>query len=168
MPGTDESRHRVVACGVALCGLAACGFRLAGSDPLPGVLARPYLSLKDPYTDFSREFEHQLKSSGRAAAAVSRQVPPPPSRSPRIWSNSGRCRFSAQHSDRIRTDLHRDLCGAGAAQAVAGAADHQPCPRTIAFDEHALLAKDHEADILRAQMARDLVAIAMRRLTSLK
>src|SRR6267378_1155034 len=44
--------------------LSACGFRLAGSDPLPGVLARPYLSLKDPYTDFSREFEHQLKSAG--------------------------------------------------------------------------------------------------------
>src|SRR5580692_2016030 len=48
----------------ALTMLSACGFRLAGSDPLPGVLARPYLSLKDPYTDFSREFEHQLKSAG--------------------------------------------------------------------------------------------------------
>src|SRR5271154_2174485 len=44
--------------------LTACGFRLAGSDPLPAVMARPYLSLKDPYTDFSREFEHQLKSAG--------------------------------------------------------------------------------------------------------
>ena len=46
-------------------------------------------------------------------------------------------------------------------------------PQTISlsqdfsFDEDALLAKDHEADILRRQMARDLVAIAMR-LTSLK
>jgi outer membrane lipopolysaccharide assembly protein LptE/RlpB len=35
-----------------------------GSDPLPPSMARPYLSLKDPYTDFSREFEHQLKSAG--------------------------------------------------------------------------------------------------------
>src|SRR5580658_1073075 len=49
-----------------LLALCACGFRLAGSDPLPKVLARPYLSLKDPYTDFSREFEHQLKTSGAA------------------------------------------------------------------------------------------------------
>ena len=47
-----------------ICALSACGFRLAGSDPLPAVMARPYLSLKDPYTDFSREFEHQLKASG--------------------------------------------------------------------------------------------------------
>jgi outer membrane lipopolysaccharide assembly protein LptE/RlpB len=31
-----------------------------------------------------------------------------------------------------------------------------------------LLAIEHEADILRAQMARDLVAVAMRRLTHLK
>ncbi|MEA3151295.1 MAG: hypothetical protein QOD56_2234, partial [Gammaproteobacteria bacterium] len=40
--------------GVLFCAiimLAACGFRLAGSDPLPGILARPYLSVKDPYTD---------------------------------------------------------------------------------------------------------------------
>ena len=47
-------------------------------------------------------------------------------------------------------------------------------PQTIAlskdysFVENELLAKEHEADILRRQMAHDLVAIAMRRLTSLK
>ena len=53
-----------------LLALCACGFRLAGSEPLPAVMARPYLSLKDPYTDFSREFEHQLKSSGAPLQAV--------------------------------------------------------------------------------------------------
>jgi hypothetical protein len=46
---------------------------------LPAVLARPYLSLKDPYTDFSREFEHQLKSrarvlQGRANATATIEV----------------------------------------------------------------------------------------------
>jgi len=46
--------------------LGACGFRLAGSDPLPTILAHPYLSLKDPYTDFSRVFEHRLKVAGAA------------------------------------------------------------------------------------------------------
>jgi LPS-assembly lipoprotein len=40
--------------------------------------------------------------------------------------------------------------------------------KDFSFDEDALLAKEHEADILRRQMARDLVAIAMRRLASLK
>ncbi len=55
---------RVLPAFALVLALCACGFRLAGSDPLPAVMARPYLSLKDPYTDFSREFEHQLKSSG--------------------------------------------------------------------------------------------------------
>jgi outer membrane lipopolysaccharide assembly protein LptE/RlpB len=36
--------------------LGGCGFRLAGSERLPAVLAKPYLSVKDPYTDFAREF----------------------------------------------------------------------------------------------------------------
>src|SRR3984957_13405182 len=52
--------------------LGACGFRLAGSEKLPPVLARPYLSVKDPYTDFAREFERQLKSQG-ALLQVGRQ-----------------------------------------------------------------------------------------------
>ena len=40
--------------------------------------------------------------------------------------------------------------------------------RDYSFEEQIVLAKQHEADVLRAQMARDLAAIAMRRLTSLK
>jgi len=40
--------------------------------------------------------------------------------------------------------------------------------RDFSFDENLQLAKEHEADILRQQMARDLVSITMRRLTSLK
>jgi LPS-assembly lipoprotein len=58
--------------------------------------------------------------------------------------------------------------------AVQGTDKQLLAPQTISlsqdysFQENALLAKEHEADILRQQMARDLVAIAMRRLTSLK
>jgi outer membrane lipopolysaccharide assembly protein LptE/RlpB len=40
--------------------------------------------------------------------------------------------------------------------------------KDYSFEENVQLAKEHEADILRQQMARDLVAIAMHRLTSLK
>jgi len=40
--------------------------------------------------------------------------------------------------------------------------------RDYSFQVNELLAKEHEADMLRAQMARDLVAIAMRRLARLK
>src|SRR5258708_36033623 len=59
----------VAALGAVLA-LTACGFRLAGSDSLAGVLARPRLSLNDPYTGFSRQFEHQLKNSGATLQVV--------------------------------------------------------------------------------------------------
>jgi outer membrane lipopolysaccharide assembly protein LptE/RlpB len=59
--------------------------------------------------------------------------------------------------------------------AGADGADKQLlAPQTIteskdySFDEDVLLAKYHEADVLREQMARDLVFIAMHRLTNLK
>jgi len=57
---------------------------------------------------------------------------------------------------------------------VRGEGKELLAPQTISlskdfsFDETLQLAKEHEADILRQQMARDLVSIAMRRLTSLK
>ncbi len=47
-------------------------------------------------------------------------------------------------------------------------------PQTISltqdysFSEQAVLAKEHEADMLRRQMARNLVEIAMRRIASLR
>ena len=54
----------------AVAALSACGFHLVGGDSLPGIMARPYLSLKDPYTEFSREFERQLKASGATLQVV--------------------------------------------------------------------------------------------------
>jgi LPS-assembly lipoprotein len=147
--------------------LTACGFRFAGSDPLPAVMARPYLSLKDPYTDFSREFEHQLKSAGAELQPV---------------------RQGATATIEITKDLAVQLTESVSATnipteyeltytvtfAVQGVDKELLAPQTISlskdysFEENLLLAKEHEADILRQQMARDLVSIAMRRLTSLK
>src|SRR5260221_13396877 len=65
-----RQRLRTVAAFGAMLALTACGFRLGGSDSLPGVLAPPYLALKDPYTDFSRELQHQLKDSGATLQLV--------------------------------------------------------------------------------------------------
>src|SRR3982074_249968 len=154
--------------------LNGCGFRLAGGEPLPTVLARPYLSFKDPYTDFSRELEHQLKSSGAALQPL---------------------RESASATIEVTKDLveQRTLAVKGTATAIQTAnipteyeltytvifavdrADKQLlAPQTItvskdySFDDRVLLAKSHEADALREQMARDLVSIAMHRLTNLK
>ena len=164
--GVCRGLHTVAALGAVLA-LTACGFRLAGSDPLPGVLARPYLSLKDPYTDFSREFEHQLKNSGATLQVVranstatidvtkdvveQRTLSVSAKNTPTEYELIYTVTFTVQGTD-------KELL---APQTISLSRDYS-------FEENVLLAKEHEADILRQQMARDLVSIAMRRLTSLK
>jgi LPS-assembly lipoprotein len=147
--------------------LCACGFHLAGSEPLPAVMARPYLSLKDPYTDFSREFEHQLKSSGAMLQSVREgatatidvtkdlveQVTLSVSATniPTEYEITYTVTFSVEAKDKQLL----------APQTVSLAKDYS-------YDVTLQLAKEHEADRLRQQMAHDLAAIVMHRLTSLK
>jgi len=151
----------------ATLALAACGFRLMGSDPLPGVLARPYLSLKDPYTDFSREFEHQLKNSGATPQALRANA----TATIEVTKDLVVQRTLSVSAQNIPTEYELTYT---VTFAVQGTDKELLAPQTISlskdysFEENVLLAKEHEADILRQQMARDLVSIAMRRLTSLK
>jgi LPS-assembly lipoprotein len=150
-----------------LLALSACGFRLAGSHPLPGVLARPFMSLKDPYTDFSREFEHQLKSSGATLQSVRANS----TATVEVTKDLVEQRTLSVTAANIPTEYELTYT---VTFAVQGTDKELLAPQTISlskdysFEEDVLLAKEHEADILRQQMARDLVSIAMRRLTSLK
>jgi LPS-assembly lipoprotein len=152
---------------VGLLAVSACGFRLAGSEPLPGVLARPYLSLKDPYTDFSREFERQLKSAG----ATLQQVRADSTASIEVTKDLIETRTLSVTSQNIPTEYEIVYT---VTFVVRGPDKQLMAPQTISlaqdysFQENALLAKQNEADGLRQQMARDLVRIAMHRLSSLK
>jgi LPS-assembly lipoprotein len=152
---------------IGACALTACGFRLAGSEPLPGVMARPYLSLKDPYTDFSREFEHRLKSSG----ALPQPAREGSTATVEVTKDLVEQRTLAVSAKNIPTEYELTYT---VTFDVRGAEKELLAPQTISlskdfsFDETLQLAKEHEADILREQMARDLVSIAMHRLTSLK
>jgi LPS-assembly lipoprotein len=151
----------------ALAVLPACGFRLAGSDTLPGILARPYLALKDPYTDFSREFEHQLKNSGASPQLVRANA----TATIEVTKDLVERRTLSVSALNIPTEYELTYT---VTFAVQGTDKELLAPQTISlskdysFEENVLLAKEHEADILRQQMARDLVAITMRRLTRLK
>ena len=161
------ARATLAACALTAFAVSACGFRLAGSDPLPAAMAHPYLSLKDPYTDFSREFEHRLKSAG-ARLQPSRE--------------------GATATIDVTKDVVQQVTLAVSATnipteyeitytitfAVQGPDKQLLAPQTISlskdfsYNVNLQLAKEHEADILRRQMARDLVSIAMHRLTSLR
>lgn len=155
------------AAAAAILALGACGFRLAGSQPLPPMLAKPYLSVKDPYTDFAREFERQLKSSG----ALMQPIRQDSTASIEVTKDSVVQRTLAVSARNIPTDYEITYT---VTFAVLGTDKELLAPQTISlsrdysFEESELLAKEHEADTLRAQMARDLATIAMRRLTRLK
>jgi LPS-assembly lipoprotein len=162
--------RRLLLAAVALAiaaGLSACGFRLVHPDPLPGILARPYLSLKDPYTDFSREFEHQLKGAGATLQVVRANS----TASIDVTQDLVEQRTLSVSALNIPTEYELTYT---VTFAVRGPDKELLAPQTVSlskdysFEENVLLAKEHEADILRQQMARDLVIIAMRRLTSLK
>jgi outer membrane lipopolysaccharide assembly protein LptE/RlpB len=148
--------------------LTACGFHLAGnSGPWPAVLARPYLSLKDPYTDFSREFERRIKAAGGelqpVAAGATATID--------VSKDFLEQRTLSVSASNIPTEY---LLIYTVTFSVRGPDKELLPPQTLtlqqdySFAENVVLAKQHEADILRQQMARDLAGIAMRRLGSLK
>jgi outer membrane lipopolysaccharide assembly protein LptE/RlpB len=130
-------------------------------------LARPYLTLKDPYTDFSREFEHQLKSAGAALQTLRSTS----TATIEVTKDAVERRTLSVSASNIPTEYELTYT---VTFAVHGVDKELLAPQTISlakdysFEENVLLAKEHEADVLRQQMARDLVSIAMRRLTSLK
>ena len=152
---------------VGLLAVSACGFRLAGSEPLPAVLARPYLSLKNPYSDFSREFEHRLKSVGAALQTVRADS----TATIEVTKDLVETRTLSVTSHNIPTEFELVYT---VTFVVKGPDKQLLAPQTISlsqaysFEENALLAKENEADVLRQQMARDLVGIAVHRLSSLK
>ena len=147
--------------------LGGCGFHLAGSTALPPVLARPYLSVKDPYTDFAREFEHQLKNLGADVQEASAKS----SATIEVTKDLFEQRTLSVSARNIPAEYEVTYTVTFAVQGPGGEILK---PQTInvskdfSFVEQEQLAKEREADILRRQMARDLVAIAMHRLTSLK
>ena len=157
----------VIAALVLSLALGGCGFRLAGSEHLPAVLAKPYLSVKDPYTDFSREFERELKSSG-ALLQLGRQDA---TATIEVTKDQIEQRTLAVSARNIPTDYELRYT---VTFKVEGHDDEILAPQTItlsrdySFEENELLAKEHEADMLREQMARDLVSMTMRRLSRIK
>jgi LPS-assembly lipoprotein len=158
---------------IGLCAAAAsvalggCGYRLVGSEPLPPSMARPYVSLKDPYTDFSREFEHRLKSAGavlqpsRQGATATIDVTKDLVAQRTLAVSAANIPTEYELTYTVTFSVQKDDKEVLPSQTISLSKDYS-------FNQDIELAKEHEADILRQQMARDLVEIAMHRLTSLK
>lgn len=151
---------------VLVATVAGCGFRLQGRLPLPATLADTHVAAADLQSDFVQELRRALLASGvrlapsrgesTAVIEVQRDE-----LSERIISISARNiprEYELTYSVRVRV-LRGDT--------EVLAPEEISLSRDFSFDERAVLAKEREKENLRAALARDLVGIVVRRLSSL-
>jgi LPS-assembly lipoprotein len=146
--------------------LGACGFHLQGHTPLPAQVKTPYLEAPDRQSDFVQSLRHALLSNGaqlmsdkgKSSAVISilqDQV------TRRVVSVSA----ANQPNQYEITQTVRVSVSAGDKELLP--AQEVVATRTFSFSEPLLLAKGHEEDVLRQDMARDLADRVMRLLTRL-
>jgi LPS-assembly lipoprotein len=150
----------------ALALLAGCGFHLEGHTALPAAVKTPYLEAEDAQSDFVQSLRRALlmngaqltERKGEASAVVSilkdnlkqRVLSVSNLNQPNEYELTYTVSFSVSAGD-------KELL---APQEIS-------TTRTYSFDSRSLLAKGHEADILRGAMAHDLADMVMRRLARL-
>ena len=146
--------------------LAGCGFHLQGKQPLPEAFAYTYVDTKDEQTDFVQDLRKALIASGskvirtRGSSGAIISVHKD-ELTERILSVSAR-NIPTEYELTYRVEFSVDSGG-------KTLIDHEEitASRDISFDEAQLLAKEREQEILREGLARDLVALVMRRIASL-
>jgi LPS-assembly lipoprotein len=153
-------------CAALAALLSSCGFHLQGHTPLPAVVKAPYVEAPDRQSDFVQYLRHALLSNGaqlmqdraKASAVVSIITD---SVARRVLSVSA----LNQPNEYEVTYTVRFAVSAGDKELLP--VQEVSATRTYSFDERLLLAKNHEEDVLRQDMARDLADMVMRRLSSL-
>jgi LPS-assembly lipoprotein len=149
-----------------LCTLASCGFHLQGRQPLPAQFAYTYVDTRDEQTDFVQDLRKALiaskvnvirtKNSSTAVVEVNEDE-----LTERILS------VSAQNIPTEYELTYKVIFSVKSDGKTLIDKEEISATRDISFDEAQLLAKEREQEILRAALARDLVALVMRRLASL-
>ena len=146
--------------------LAACGFHLQGRQPLPAQFAYTYVDTQDEQTDFVQDLRKALIAS-KVNVIRTKAHRPPSSRCTTTSSPSASCRcrratFPPNTNSPTRVTFSVIVGGKTLIDK-----EEISATRDISFDEAQLLAKEREQEILRAALARDLVALVMRRLAAL-
>jgi LPS-assembly lipoprotein len=146
--------------------LGGCGFHLQGRQPMPAAFAYTFVDTRDEQTDFVQDLRKALiandvkvirtKGSSGATIAVHEDV-----LTERILSVSAR-NIPTEYELTYRVKF--SVLSAG--QTLIDN-EEISATRDISFDEAQLLAKEREQEILSGALARDLVALVMRRIAAL-
>ena len=156
---------------LALVLLAACaggcGFHLQGVSRLPAAFATTAVAAADRYTDFNRALSDALRVSG------SKLVPPGDAATATVEvlaDENGQRVLSVSASN---TPTEYEVWYTVRYRVRTGTREALPpqvltLSRDYSFDETAVLAKEHEQEMIRAALARELAGLVMRRLTALQ
>ena len=158
---------RAACWGLALAALlAGCGFHLQGHAALPAVVRQPYVEAPDRQSDFVHYLRHALLSNGAQLTPEKNQASAVVS----ILRDSVAKRVLSVSATN-QPNQYEVTYTVGFSVSAAGKELLPPqevtATRTYSFSENLLLAKNHEEEILRQDMARDLADMVMRRLASL-
>jgi LPS-assembly lipoprotein len=146
--------------------LSACGFQLQGRVALPAALAQPHVSAPDAQSEFVQLLRQSLRASGsrlsdsseRASAVISIEHDALTERVISVSARNIPREYELTYTVRYRVVAQgRELLSEQQVELT----------RELSFDETRLLAKQREQEMLEEGLARDLVAIVMRRLASL-
>jgi LPS-assembly lipoprotein len=148
-----------------LLALVSCGFHLQGRTPLPEPFAYTFIDTKDEQTDFVQDLRKALISSGakvirtQASAGATIQVLDD-ALTERVLSVSAR-NIPTEYELTYKVKFSVTSAGKSLIED-----EEISATRDFSFDETQLLAKEREQEILREALARDLVALVMRRLAA--
>lgn len=146
--------------------VAGCGFRLQGRVPLSSAFTITHVEADDIQSDFVQDLRRALLGSGvrlattrgDSTAVIEVQRDELVERIVSISARNIPREYELTYSIRIRVMRgERELLPP----------EEISLSRDFSFDERAVLAKEREKEALRAALARDLVGIVMRRLSSL-
>ncbi len=146
--------------------LPGCGFQLQGRVLLPSALKSPWIETEDGQTDFVVDLRRALRASG-AQLATRREDASSVLRigrdtlTERVLSVSGR---NIPREVELIYTVGLEVQGG---DSTLLAEEQFTLSRELSFNEAQLLAKEREQEVLRAALARDLVGVVMRRLSSL-
>ena len=164
---TGLLKHARFACVLIVAlSVNACGFHLQGRVPLPAALATTRVVADDDQTDFVQGLRRALLTSGskltdsseRATAAV------------RVHKDEVTQKILSVSAKNIPREYEVTYTVEFSVEGTSGEllpSQKVSVTRDYSFDETKLLAKENEEAILREGMARDLVAIVMRRLSAI-
>ena len=161
-----SARLRWVACLAALALLAGCGFLLQGVSHLPPAFASTAVVASDRYTDFNRALGDALRMSGttvvtdalHAGATVEVLGDENGQRVLSVSANNTPTEYEVYYTIRYRVRI-------GEREALPPQV--LTLTREYSFDTAAVLAKEHEQELIRGALARELAALVMRRLAAL-